>query len=257
MKHWRTIIIIALLAICGIGGSSIVNNYYAPPTERQPYQIPRHNDDTLRIAYIGDSWAAMHKEHNCIIAQMVSERIHRPVKVLSHGLHGKTSKEIYESLFDCRDMRTLMEQGCDFCIISVGINDTYKKMSTDYYKTSIDYITRFLLANHIHPVIFEIPDYDITKAYQRQIPLRQLLRKVSMICTGTKIDCKQAFRDTMKELFKERGLQQQITVLDYQIWNNNYLHDIQSYYLEDGMHLNNEGYLLLDSCIVQQIIQQI
>ena len=230
-------------------------NYYAPPTEREAYIIPRHHDDTIRIAFIGDSWAAMHKEHDCIISQIIEDSIDRPVKVSSFGIHGKTSKEVYNNLFDNKDLRSFMMRGYDFCFISAGINDTYKKMSTSYYRISMDNIIRFMLTNKIHPIILEIPDYDIIKAYVRQKPSRKLLRKISILITGSQIDCKQGFRNTLRELIYGNQYGYQINILNYQEWNNNFRDDIKSYYLGDGMHLNHIGYTKLDSCIARIIIQ--
>lgn len=255
MKCWQ-ILLIGILSVSCIAIGYSLYNYYAPPAERQAYKIPHHYDDTLRITYIGDSWAALHKEHHCIIAQMISERTRRPVKVISYGLHGKTSKEIYESLFEHHDMRNLMEQGCDFCFISAGINDTYKKMSSEYYKTSINCIIQFLLNNHIRPIILEIPDYDIQKAYNRQKLSRLWLRRFSKYVTSTPVDCKNEFRNTLKELIVEKKYQNTIDLIGYQEWNRHYFEDLQIYYAEDGMHLNQKGYEILDSCIALHIIKQ-
>lgn len=255
MKRWLIILTILLLACCSLFVYAVYS-YYAPPKERQPYIIPHHTDDTLRIAYIGDSWAAMHKGHDCIIPQILSDSIHRPVKLSSFGLHGKTSKEIYQCLFDNQQMHEFMMQGFDYCFISAGINDTYKKMGAKYYKTSMNCIIRFMLANHIRPVILDIPDYDIVQAYKRQNKSRQLLRKISMQVTGASLDCKQEFRNSLKNLVSEKYLHQ-ATILYYHEWNNKYHQDLQSYYLSDGMHLNTVGYDRLDRYIANYIIQQI
>ena len=256
MNRWLIILFIIITIICIAIGHAIYQ-YYTPPTEREAYIIPRHHDDTLRIAYIGDSWAAMHKEHECIIARMIEDSIHRPVKVSSFGIHGKTSKEIYENLFDNQNMRHFMMQGYEFCFISAGINDTYKKMSATYYGKSMNYIIRFMLTNHIHPIILDIPDYDIVKSYDRQQSDRKLLRKISMVITGSQMDCKQRFRNTLAELVTSFKESNQISILNYQEWNNDYYNDIKKYYLGDGMHLNKLGYAKLDSCIAKHIIQQI
>ena len=254
MNRWLIILFIIITIICIVIGHAIYQ-YYTPPTEREAYIIPLHHNDTLRIAYIGDSWAAMHKEHECIIERMIEDSIHRPVKVSSFGIHGKTSKEIYENLFDNQDMRHFMMQGYDFCFISAGINDTYKKMSATYYGKSMNYIIRFMLTNHIHPIILDIPDYDIVKSYDRQEIIRKLLRKISMVITGSQMDCKQRYRITLAELVTSLKNNNQISILNYQEWNNDYHNDIKKYYLGDGMHLNKLGYTKLDSCIAKNIIQ--
>lgn len=254
MKRWLIILLIIITIICIAIGHAIYG-YYTPPTERKAYIIPHHHDDTLRIAYIGDSWAAMHKGHECLIAQLIKDRIHRPVKISSFGIHGKTSKEIYKNLFDNKEMHNFMMQGYDFCFISAGINDTYKKMSATYYRTSMDNIIHFMLTNHIHPIILDIPDYDIVKAYNRQQSVRKLLRKISMVITGSKMDCKQEYRATLTELVTGSKNSNQISILKFQEWNNDYCNDIKIYYLDDGMHLNKLGYAKLDSCIAKHIIQ--
>lgn len=254
MKRWLIILLIIIIIIC-IAIGHAVYGYYTPLTEQKAYIIPPRRDDTLRIAYIGDSWAAMHKEHECLIAQLIEDRIHRPVKVSSFGIHGKTSKEIYENLFDNKEMHSFMMQGFDFCFISAGINDTYKKMSTTYYRTNMDNIILFMLTNHIHPIILDIPDYDIVRAYERQQFIRKLLRKISIFITRSQIDCKQEFRNTLAKLIDKNNYQHQVSILRYQEWNNDYQNDIKKYYLSDGMHLNQHGYHKLDSCLAQHIIQ--
>ena len=87
------------IAICIIIGFAYsFHRYYAPPRIKQPYQINATPDDTLRIAYIGDSWAFMHNDHTCKIASILEDSIHKPVKVYSYGVCGLTSKEIYEKV---------------------------------------------------------------------------------------------------------------------------------------------------------------
>ena len=67
-------------------------------------------------------------------------------------------------------------------------------MCTTYYQKSMSGLVSLMTANHIHPVILEIPDYDILKTYERQKRQKKLLRRLSMLLTGTPIDCKQMFR---------------------------------------------------------------
>lgn len=231
-------------------------NYYAPPQQQEPFLLNTHNDDdTLQIAYIGDSWAYNHQEHNCHIEQILEDSIHQPVRVLSYGICGSTSKEIYESMFRDNDLsRFLQKHNFSYCIISAGINDTYKKMSTSYYKKSMDGIIQLLLANHIHPVIMEIPDYHIEKAYERQTDSKKILRKISMIVNKTPLDCKQLFRKALDDFIQEKKYSDKVNIIRYQSWNNNYLNDLNTLYLKDGMHLNEKGYAKLDSVIANEIM---
>ena len=91
-------------------------------------------DDTLRIAYIGDSWAYLHEYHECRIAHLLEDTLHCPVQVSSYGISGLTSREIYENMYNNSDFKHfLTKKRYDYCYISAGINDTYKKMSTSYF----------------------------------------------------------------------------------------------------------------------------
>ena len=167
MKRFR--IILLLIIIFSLGAVSYdMYKYYSSPKLRESYLINKESD-SINIAYIGDSWAFLHNEHYCRIAKSLEDSIHRPIKVYSMGVCGLTSKEIYESIFENVDLRNFFRQRkYDYCFVSAGINDTYKKMSTAYYQKSMEGIILFLLANNIRPIILEIPDYDIHKAYKNQ-----------------------------------------------------------------------------------------
>lgn len=249
-KYLYIIIVLAVLL-----GDYMTYNYYAAPKMRQPYKLTSQ-EDTFRIAYIGDSWAFFHRNHECIIGHMLKGKISRPVKVHTYGICGLTSKEIYLQFYDNNDFKDFIQKRrYEVCFVSAGINDTYKKMSTHYYKQSMDGIIQFLLSNHIQPVILEIPDYDIVKAYNRQPIHRKLIRRLSMFVTGCDIDCKQVFRHALDELIQEKGYQDSIIIIRYDSWNRNYSEDLQKLYWPEGMHLNEDGYLVLDSMIVNAICE--
>lgn len=256
MKHKRLMIPFILLAVIVSIAICCTYNYYAPPQLREPYQLSCQENDTIRIAYIGDSWAFMHKDHHCVIARVIEDSIHRPVKVHSYGICGLTSKEIYENLFENFDMKQFMQKRCyKYYFISAGINDTYKKMGISYYQKSMDAIIKFLLMNNIHPVILEIPDYDINKAFERQKTSRKMLRRISMFVNNTPIDCKTTFRKALDEMIRENGYTNKVSIIRYQAWNSNGVKDLKVLYASDGMHLNQYGYSVLDSVIVNEILR--
>lgn len=256
--HRKQIIVIILLLIIAGCITYQAYRYYTPPKLRQPYQTGASPDDTLRIAFIGDSWAFMHKDHDCQIAQMLQDSIHRPVKVYSYGVCGLTSKEIYENFFENSNFKQfLSKRRYEFCYISAGINDTYKKMGTSYYQQSMDGIIQFLLSNHIYPIIQEIPDYDINMSFERQKTSRKLLRRLSMMINDTPLDCKQLFRDALDELFHEKNYTDKVSIIRYKSWNNNGDKDLENLYRSDRLHLNDNGYAVLDRAITKEILNQI
>ncbi len=258
MKYKLYIILIAItiICICIIPGVRI-HSYYAPARLYSPYNTIQHHDDTIRIAYIGDSWAFGHQFHQCKIKELLENKLHCPVIVSSYGISGLTSKEIYHAFFELDSLKHFIEKGYDYCFISAGINDTYKKMSTSYYQESKDCIIQFLLANHIHPIIQEIPDYNIQRAYERQTMKKKLIRRISMVVNGTEFDCKQQFRDALDELIQAKGYQDKVTVIRYKSWNKSYENDLKELYNDDQMHLNDKGYAVLDSAIAQEILAHI
>ena len=254
MKRTIYIILLIICIVCMLLAYGAYR-YYAPPRLREAYQM-REPCDTLCIAYIGDSWAYMHKDYDSQLALFIENKLHRPVKVYSHGICGLTSKEIYEKMFDNTEYHDFLQgKGYQYCFISAGINDTYKKMSTSYYQQSIDGIIQFFRANKIHPLILEIPDYDIQKAYKWQKSTRKLLRDASMFINNTPIDCKQMYRNALNELINQKGYQNKVSIIRYKSWNNYYDNDQLQLYSGDGMHLNSLGYSKLDSVIAREIIK--
>lgn len=255
MKIWKLVILLIIIAVGYISYSMF--SYYLPPTEHRLYTIPQDQDDTLRIAYIGDSWAFMHREHNCQIPTILINTLHCPVIIHSYGICGLTSKEFYENMFNNADLKHfLQKRKYEYCFISLGINDTYKKMSTAYYQQSMDYIIRFFLANQIHPIILEIPDYNISKSFNRQELSRKLLRRLSMYINKTPLDCKQLFRNTLDEMILKENYTKEVSIIRYVSWNEKGTKDWEIIYQDDGIHLNDKGYAILDSCIIEICIEQ-
>ena len=256
MKYKLYISLFVIITICIILGAKL-HSYYTPAKEHTIYKTVQHHDDTIRIAYIGDSWAFGHRFHQCKIKSILENELHRPVIICSYGIAGLTSKEIYHALFELDSLKHFMEKGYDYCFISAGINDTYKKMSTTYYQESIECIIRFMLASHIHPIIQEIPNYNITKAYDNQKTEKKLLRQISMLINGTDLDCKQQFRNDLDKLVQKKRYQDKVSIVRYKSWNKRYENDLKNLYIEDQMHLNEKGYSVLDSVIANEIIAHV
>lgn len=233
-----SLVIVLVAVVVGLKAS-----YYYGLAEPQPVYACQHQSaDTLRLAFIGDSWAFMHQPYDDTLAERLSSQVGRPVAVSSYGLCGKTSKEVYLSLFSDASLRRLVSKGPHYCLVSVGINDSYKKMSAHYYVHHTLLIVRFLLENGITPILMELPHYDIAQAYERQTMSRKLLRRLSMTVTGSPLDCLSAYRKALCDALSEAQLSSQVVILpaipaDWTLWQ------------PDRMHLNKKGYARLDACI--------
>ena len=256
MKYYKSIVIFFCCIFLLYSSINLIKIYnsYSPAKERTIFATTKHKDDTLRIAYYGDSWAEMHKNHDCKIERLITDQTNKPVKLSSHGLSGMTSKQIYEYMFQDKETHDFIRQGYDYIFISTGINDCNNKTSSKFYKKDMSYIIKFMLKNHIFPIILEIPDYNIYKAYENQDIKKKLIRSFSMLINCTSLDCKQEFRDALDELIKEMRYNDKVSVIRYKSWNNDYENDLKRLYLNDGIHLNEDGYSTLDSMIAQTIL---
>ena len=163
MKYKKTAIaILFILIICSYFFSIF---YYSPSKEIDNYEIRHHHDDTLRIAFIGDSWAFFHKHHKCQMDSIISNIINKPIKVFSDGTCGATSKFIYSRFGANGHIQEIMKEGPNYCIIAAGVNDTHLKIGEKYYLHNMKLIIDFMIQHDIIPIILEIPDYDIYKVY--------------------------------------------------------------------------------------------
>ncbi len=255
MKRFLYIITSIIIIIIAPILTYIIHVQYSS-NEQALYPIKKNNDDTLRIAYIGDSWAFMHKDYDKIMSENIKKQIKRPTIVKSFGLCGYTSKKIYKSLFSNSKFKKYIFEGYDYCFISAGINDSYQKVRYESYKENMNNIIKFMIDNNITPILLEIPDYNIQQAFYNQTLSRKILRKIFMLIYNIPIDCKQGYRDALNELTKQVKWSQKIHTIRYKSWNNNYIEDLKYIYTSDGMHLNKKGYYKLDSCITNIIIKE-
>lgn len=242
MKKRLPYLFIAIVSICATLLTVRGCSYYGSVDEQAPYPCSQYHDDTLRLIIIGDSWAFMHQPYDNRLARLIQEKTGRPTSVRSFGICGYTSKDFYLATMNDERLKAFLTDGADYCFISLGINDTYKKTGADLYATHTAYLLRFLLHNHIRPILMEIPDYDIDYAYQHQTPFKKALRQLSIRITDSQMDCRNDYRQALQERLRKDSLTHQILLVPSQNWN-------MDLYQPDRMHLNEKGYAALDSCI--------
>ena len=227
---------------------------------------PRPNDDTLRVAVIGDSWAEWHMTLNCdTLFQQYGERlIMKPIKCMTRGKSGAKSKDVYYYMFRSHTQeqswmhdictQPLLEEHPDYCIIMVGINDAWKKYSVSYYIGNYRLIIRLLLANDIRPVVMEIPDFAMKEWINIHMKREIILYRIYSVFNDVVKDDITPFRNGLREMLKETGLGDSVLFIPADHWipkNHQYSEEI---YQEDHVHINYQGYHVLDSCIVTEII---
>lgn len=255
-KHVNWLILavnIIMLIICIF----IIRNrhYYSIAEEIDFYKIEHHHDDTLRIAFIGDSWAFHHQEHTCNIDSLLSKAFKRPVTIASTGIPGATSKTIYSEFAKDSPIQIILKNGPDYCVLSAGINDCNIKTSQNFYQQNMKLIIDFLLRNEIIPIIIEIPDYDFETVYNKSTIMQKLRRQFMMFLSGSSIDNREANRQALNLMIEQNGYGNKVILIREKLWNPSGYKDPRHIYKGDGIHLNDKGYELLDSCIIQYIIK--
>lgn len=250
MKRWFIIYLVGLIVLALL----YIRPYFTPAVIQEGLSVIPHDDDTIRIAYIGDSWVDGHKSFNCVIDSIIGSQTNRFVEVKIAGISGLTSKNIYYGIFRNDSIRSVIEWGPDFCFVVAGINDSDRKMGKSYYRENMRLILELLLDNHITPIVLEIPSYDIWFSFQRRNKEVKLQYLVSMLLTCSKMDCIQDYRDAYKDLIREQKWDKKVINISIEDWNPDGYKDSRKIYDEGLMHLNELGYHVLDSCISQKII---
>lgn len=255
----KKVFLLTLLILSGI--VIIVRHlpYYQPATKTNEVPVSlQHDDDTLRITYIGDSWAEFHQQHNCHLDTMVSRLTGRPVKVRTAGISGLTSKEIYYSIFQNHNVRdAVINWHPDYCVVNAGVNDSERKMGAGYYKESMRLIVDYMLRSHIVPILLEIPRYNSSRMFRiRGIPSK-MLYLTSMLIHLSAMDCIDEYRRTLDELIEKQGWASKIILIRTDSWNPLGYEDERNIYDYLQLHLNEKGYEVLDSCIASYISTQI
>jgi lysophospholipase L1-like esterase len=256
MKKRRVLYILLVLLVTIVAFILYYSNIscYKPAEKMSGLSVVHHDDDTIRIAYIGDSWAYRHQEMPGVIDSIVSVSMGRPVVVRNAGVGGLVSKEIYYSLFYNHVFKDVIEWGPDFCFVSAGINDTNKKSGQSNFRENMRLIISLLLDNGITPVVMEIPHYDIWYTFNQMEPITMFRSVRSMMWTFSSVDCIDDYTDSLNKLIDEQQWQDAVIVVRRDCWNSQGYQGQKDIYTTDRMHINPRGYYVLDSCIASGIV---
>ena len=267
---WWSLVLLAVIGYLGYKGYYYYDKALNVAEELPIYHIgPRPNDDTLRVAVIGDSWAEYHMTLECdtIFCRYAKRLTSRPVKCFSRGHSGIVTKEIYFEMFSNRTVehswevdrctQPLIEQHPDYCIIMAGINDWRLYKPDDFYVGNYRLMLNLLIQNGIRPVVMEVPDVDM-KFFNgsRKFYRRWMFNALSLL---TGIDdsygSAQDYRDAMKKMLQESGLDDKVLYIPMSAWNPGGVDANPEIYLDDRLHLNLDGYHVLDSCMAYDVVK--
>ena len=215
--------------------------------------MPQADDDTLRVVMIGDSWAGIHHENglDTFLCLVLQEKVSCPVTVVSKGIGGEKCRGIYQLIFsnDSLGVKALFTIRPDYCIISAGINDAVANLGTLQYCHYYHQILDFLLANHIRPVVLEIPNVNIWHIYGGK-PFKDIIVDfLKSTMTRCKMYQFREYREALYQMLVDEHLIENVIYVSMEKWNER-SPDIDTHlFLADQIHLNYQGYEKLDRCI--------
>ena len=220
------------------------------------YHVAHHQDDTLRIAMIGDSWVGMRTDtQNNLLQAKLSEKINRPVMVKTKGKGGEKSRGIYHLMFTYEGFGTkpLIEECPDYCVVIAGINDAAANFGWKYHVYYMNLIINLLLGNGIRPILIEIPNVNIWSVYRKK-PIKDLtMDYMRSLMTGCGMYHYSEYREALLLMLKDDNIIDSVLYVPMRKWNGDGVNLNRLLFMDDQIHLNKQGYMKMDSCIIMTI----
>lgn len=258
-KKYLLYFAVVLFVVVASGYCYLYNRWkhlWALTPPKQIYTVLHHQDDTLRIVMIGDSWAGMRTDDlNNTFQERLSLLIDKSVKLKTKGKGGEKSGGIYQLMFesDGYGTKTLLAKGVDYCVIFAGINDAATNKGVYQYLYHYNLILDFLLKNKIRPVVVEIPNVNIWNINAKK-PMKDLVGDyLKSMMTGCDIYNYKEYREALLSMLTEEDKMKEIVFIPMKEWNGDEETINEILFLKDQIHLNRKGYELLDSCIALKI----
>ena len=261
-KSLLVIVIVSLLAII------FVSLYYylrwkplwSYEEPRVIYPITHLHDDTLRIVMIGDSWVGMRMDTlNNLFQKRLSAISGRPVILKSKGKGGEKSRGIYQLMFEENGLgsKLLFTSGVDYCVVIAGINDSAANLGKKQFTHHMRLILDFLLKNDVRPILIEIPNVNIWNVYGGK-PIKDLVVDFTRsLMTGCRVYHFPEYREALRLMLEDSQLLDSVIIVPMNSWNGKDYDLNKQLFLDDQIHLNCQGYLKLDSCIMNAIIRDL
>lgn len=235
-------------------------NYYSFAERKVIEHKGKQASDTLNIIIIGDSWAAYHAEYDSQLKSILESKLKTIVTVNSKGSVGAKTKTIYSNMFDSISYlgtKIMIDSSPEYAIIFAGINDAIAKMGTKNYCYHYNLIIKNLLSAGIKPIVIDMPQVDYKAVYQRENHIKKVRHKFSSWLTNSPLWSFDTYRKELKITVRQEVSKNQIIYIPSLEWNPKGYADPRKLYLEDHIHLNKKGYILLDSCIASYILSDI
>lgn len=84
--------------------------------------------------------------------------------------------------------------------------------------------------------------------------MQKISRLLSMVITGSGMNCIDSYREAFEQLAE--NTEDPLVYIRCSQWNPEGYQDARGIYTADMMHINDMGYMLLDSCITKEIMKR-
>ena len=256
MKNLIICISATITMVLLLVGSLRLHPYYHLAKKQNMIKETMSNisSDTLKIAFIGDSWAAYHHDYDKKFESMLYDK-GWSAHVVSIGNVGAKSREIYQRMYSTT--KPVLLEHPDYCIVSAGINDAVAKMGKDDYVHHYMLILQQLLNLDIKPLVLEMPEVNYRAIASREPWTMRMRHVLSSLMTGSELYGFDSYKTALISAIKKSDMQNRIIYISADSWNPDGYRDSRGLYLSDQTHLNVKGYEVLDSCIVSAILKDI
>ncbi|MBQ3944272.1 MAG: SGNH/GDSL hydrolase family protein, partial [Alphaproteobacteria bacterium] len=112
-----------------------------------------------------------------------------------------------------------------------------------------------LIQNGIRPVVMEVPSVDMRHYNGKRTFYRRWIFNLLSLLTKIDDSSVQDYRDAMREMLHETGLDEKVLFIPMSAWNSGGIEANPDIYLDDRLHLNLDGYHVMDSCMAYDVIK--
>jgi lysophospholipase L1-like esterase len=159
-------------------------------------------DENLKIAIIGDSWAAGQKLDEALASELQSLGL-SPV-IVSYGHPGGKSRDVLHDLCERDNVAEfLSDHDIDIFIVMVGVNDSKGHDGADFYQFHVDQLLRLVTSHGSLAVVLDVPKYGV-EAFDAPTLQHWCKRQASrFLFDSGKRDNRPEYRSRLKKLSDE------------------------------------------------------
>jgi lysophospholipase L1-like esterase len=238
-------LLLASTLLLGVAASLwLQSRYFSVLPDNLAFRAPVPiTERAVRIAIVGDSWAAGRKMDELVRAEL--GRLGWTVEVVSFGQPGARSQLIYHNLFEPRSEENsshdvLFGAPVHAAIVIAGVNDSSGYIGADHYAHHTTLIAKALHQRGILPLILELPEYGIEHATSSD-PLGVVRRRLMRwVFHGDQFNVIDHYRQTLDAELRRSFRANEYHVIDFDPVTSDF-HASPELFEPDALHLSAEG----------------